>query len=347
MFHGSPTPTGCRFSVRYEVTHIAVPAIFSYNGQPVATVMRKQYAIRAASSVLSFVIGVNFSHFLRNIRTPPAQETPAFSITVSSRAPVDHSYLQKVDPFLLNRICTSSDELNYEGFQVLRTYDEKAARSVVTIKKRGKALAVYSDGEGIARKEASCFGLYPILGGKTKQLLVVQTSGGAHCCFSYHIYDLQPKFRLLFDSTKYPIGDGFDELEFKDLDGDGVHEFTQLDVTFDYWEDMAYVSSPQPENVFQYNPRIKRFLPANKKFSAYLLKDIAKDINKLDPSDPAQYWRTSFEITLRYIFVGKEDLGWKFYDKQFGIRPGGRDRMKTKIKNALKRDQLYRDISWR
>lgn len=305
--------------------------------------MKKQFAVRVAATLLSFLIGVIFSHFLRNIRTPPAQETPALSITVSP-APVGNSYLQKIDPFLLNRICTSSDELNYEGYEVRRNYDEKAERSVVTIKKRGKTLAIHSDGEGIARKEASCFGLYPILGGKTKQLLVVQTSAGAHCCFSYHIYDLRQKLRLLFDSTKYQIGDGFDELEFKDLDRDGVHEFTQLDMTFDYWEDMAYVSSSQPENVFQYSPRAKRFLPASKKFSAYLLRDVAKDIKNLDPSDPAQHWRESFDITLRYIFAGKENVGWKFYDKQNGIRPGGRDRMKTKIKNALKRDELYRSI---
>jgi hypothetical protein len=141
-----------------------------------------------------------------------------------------------------------------------------------------------------------------------------------------------------------PIGDGFDELEFKDLDRDGVQEFTQRDNTFNYWADLAYVSSPQPEVVFQYHPRLKRFLPASKKFSAYLLKDIAKDIQDLDRSDPHQHWVRSLDITLRYIFAGKEERGWKFYDKQFGIRPGGRDRMKTKIKKALKSDALYRSM---
>ena len=309
--------------------------------------MRKQFAVRAVATLLSFFIGVSFSGFVRHIRTVPAQQTPVVNSqrsTVPSTAPLNPSSEQTEEAFLQNKVCTSSDELKYEGYDVQRRYDEKAERSVVTIKKRGKTLAVHSDGEGRARKEASCFGLNPILGGKTKQLLVVQTSGSAHCCFSYRIYDLRPKFRLLFDSTKYPIGDGFDELEFKDLDRDGVHEFTQIDMTFDYWEDMAYVSSPQPEVVFQYNPRIKTFFPANKKFSAYLLRDVAKDIKKLDPSDPAPHWRGSFDITLRYIFAGKEERGWKFYDKQFGIKPGGRDWMKTKIKNALKQDQLYRSI---
>ena len=309
--------------------------------------MRKQFAVRASATLVSFIIGVNFSLFLRHIRMRPAQETPALhssQSTVSSNPPLNSLALRKENDILLNRVCTNSDELKYEDYEVSRNYDEKARRSVVTIKKHGKVLAVHRDGQGIARKEASCLGLYPILGGKTKQLVVVQTSGGAHCCFLYRIYDLRPKFRLLFDSEKYPIGDGFDELEFKDLDRDGVHEFTQLDMTFDYWEDMAYVSSPQPEVVFQYNPRIKKFLPANKKFADYLLKDVAKHIKNLDPSDPSQHWVRSFEITLRYIFAGKEDRGWKFYDKQFGLRPGGRDRMKTKIKKALKSDPLYRSI---
>ena len=303
--------------------------------------MRKQFAIRASAALLSFCIGVNCSLFLDVEETPTFNAQPSIP---SSTERLTFSPVQNDPPFLPNKICTTNDELKYEGYEVWRNYDDKARKSRVTIQKGGRVLAIHSDGEGRYLKEESCFGLYPVLGGKTKQLVVLQYSGGAHCCFSYRIYDLQPKFRLIFDSAKYPIGDGFDELEFKDIDGDGVHEFTQRTMTFHYWDDMAYVSSPEPSVVFEYNRRTRRFFPASKKFSAYLLKDVQKDIKKIDPNDPSQHWVRSLDITLRYIYAGKQESGWKFYDKQFGIRPGRRDRMKTKIKNALKGDALYRFI---
>ena len=248
------------------------------------------------------------------------------------------------EAFLQNKVCRTSDRLSYEGYEVSRHYDAKAKKSRVTIRKAGKVLAVHNDGAGIKLKEASCFGLFPVLGRKTKQLVVVQASGGAHCCFSYRIYNLRPNFSLLFDSANYPIGDGFDELEFNDIDGDGVHEFTQRSMTFHYWNDLAYVSSPEPTVVFQYNPRTNKFHPENKKFSAYLLKDVEKDIKALDSNDPGLHWVRSLDITLRYIFAGKERTGWKFYDKQFGLKPGQRDKIKTKIKNTLKGDVFYRSI---
>ena len=282
--------------------------------------MRKQLAIRASATLLSLFIA----------QTPSVSSPSRFRV-------------QNEKPYLINEVCTSRDQLTYDGYEVSRNYDEDVQESRVVIKKAGKVLTIHSDGRGIAEKETSCFGLYPVLGGKTKQLVVVQTTGGAHCCFRYRIYNLRPTFQLLFDSEKYPIGGGFDKLEFNDIDGDGVHEFTQRDITFHYWEDMAYVSSPEPEVVFQYNPRAKRFLPGNKKFKAYLLKDIEKDIENQDPNVP-KHWSWSLEITLRYIFAGNEKAGWRFYDKQFGIKPGARDKAKTKIKNELKRDVLYRSI---
>lgn len=241
------------------------------------------------------------------------------------------------ETLLLNKICTSSDNLEYKGYEVSREYDQRAEKSKVTIKKDGRVLAIHHNGEGLANKEASCFGLYRVLGRETEQLVIVQTSGGAHCCYSYRIYDLEPKFRPLFDGEKYPIGDGFDELEFTDIDGDGVQEFTQRVMTFDYWEDLSYTASPRPRVVFQYDPRAKRFYPASKQFAAYLLKDVGEDIRKLDPKDPAQLWVSELDITLRYIYAGKEKEGWKFFD-----RDGRDDETRYKIKKALKQDALYK-----
>jgi hypothetical protein len=232
--------------------------------------------------------------------------------------------------------------LEYEGYKVSKEYDAEARKSKVVIRKGVKVLAVNGDGEGF--RDSSCFGLYPVLGGGKQQLITVQTSGGVHCCFSYRIYDLVPKFRLLFDDGNYPIGDGFDELEFKDIDGDGVQEFTQRNMTFHYWEELAYVSSPQPEIVFRYDPWDKRFHPANKRFAAYLLEGVEDDIRGLDPNDPAQNWVGGLDITLRYIYAGEERKAWKFYDRTFGPKFYEKDTMKTKLKRTLMGDRVYRSL---
>jgi hypothetical protein len=310
--------------------------------------MRKHVA-RICVSLLSFFIGFSCTLLLSSLHTLEADK-PLIVPNSGSKRPLATASAPKFvfapkqedKPLLLNKICTSSDRLEYKGYEVSREYDQRAEKSKVTIKKDGRVLGGHNNGEGLANIEASCFGLYPVLSGKTEQLVIVQTSGGVHCCYSYRIYDLDPTFRLLFDSEKYPIGDGFDELEFKDINGDGVQEFTQRAMTFDYWDDLSYVESPQPRVVFQYDPQAKRFYPASKKFSTYLLKDVKEDIRKLNPEDPAQFWASELDITLRYIYAGKEKEGWKFFE-----RDGRDDKTKYKIKKTLRQDALYRFINGR
>lgn len=293
-------------------------------------------------SLLTFLVGVGATRV--SFDKKPSQ-VPARTIGIVSVTP-DQPPLtvttQSRETLLLNKICTSNDSISYKGLTVTRSYKPNFAKSKVTITKSRSVLATHSDGDGFQGKDSSCFGLYPVLGGKTKQLVIVQTSGGAHCCFSYRIYEMYPTFRLIFDSTEYPIGDGFDELEFQDIDGDGVMEFTQRVMTFDYWEDMAYTSSPQPKVVFKYDPRAKGFYPANRQFAAYLLRGIEKEIRELDRDDPARQWINGLDITLRYIYAGQEKKAWQFYDREFDVKPNEPDEMKSKIRITLQNDAAYR-----
>lgn len=308
----------------------------------------KSFAIRTTVALLSFLAGLCCDALPRLLHTKEAARPavtfdgePGTSASQPSPPQVALAQLEpEPAPALLDQMCAGGDSLEYRGYKVSKEYDSRADRWKIIIKKGGQVVAVNRDGDG--RRESSCFGLYPVLGGRAQQLMTAQTSGGMHCCYSYRIYDLSPAFRLLFDGDTYPIGDGFDELEFVDLDGDGVQEFTQRDMTFDYWDGMGYPSSPQPKIVFQYDPQAKKFYPANKKFSAYLLKDVDDDIKALDSDDPAQYWVSGLEITLRYIYAGKERKGWKLYDRTFGVKLYEKDRMKTKLKRTLMSDRVYR-----
>jgi hypothetical protein len=152
---------------------------------------------------------------------------------------------------------SKSNELRYRGYEVIRSFDSQTGKSSATIKRKGAVLARLRNGENSAGLESTRFGLFPFLGNHTQQLIVEQYTGGAHCCSIYTIYDLYPRFRLIFSSKKYPVGDGFDALIPVDLDSDGIYELPQRIMTFDYFDDFAYVESPDPKVVFHYDRKTK------------------------------------------------------------------------------------------
>jgi len=318
----------------------------------------KRLVFRIPVALITFAVGVAAAHLcfepptsvIYQIKKPPIVSQFSFSsapqFSFSNR--IQFSGPDQSDAsMLLNKICMPTDSLEYKGFEVSRSYEPKTEKSSVTIKKGGKVLAVNNVKSVLADKESSCFGLYPALGRETKQLIIVQTTGGAHCCLVYRIYDFEPKLHLIFDSEKYPVGDGFDELKFVDIDGDGVMEFTQRDMTFDYWQGLAYTASPHPEVVFQYDRKAKKYYPAKRKFAGYLLKGIEEEIGNLDKEDPYQDLANELDITLRYIYAGKEKQAWRFFDKEYGLKTGLENEMKSQkfqIKKALKGDPVYRFI---
>ena len=131
----------------------------------------------------------------------------------------------------LDSVFTPEDTLSYVGYEVRRCYDFQKGMWFATLEKEGKVLATFkSDGY---RKEMNNFGLFPFLGTKMKQLIIEQYSGGAHCCWSYWIFKLRADFEVIYDSQEYPVGYGLTPL---DLDKDGVFEFTQGLLTFDYFD---------------------------------------------------------------------------------------------------------------
>jgi hypothetical protein len=115
-------------------------------------------------------------------------------------------------------ICTNDWSLEYKGIRVERAYLKQDRTSTVFIKRGKRVLVRHSLGEDRFGHDSTFFGLYPLLGGKRKQLVIAQFSGGAHCCYQYWIYELYPRVRLLFDGTRFDIGDGFDPITFKDRD---------------------------------------------------------------------------------------------------------------------------------
>jgi hypothetical protein len=247
----------------------------------------------------------------------------------------------------LEEVFTKEDQLLYRGYEVTKCNDSQGDFWSATLKKDGKVLATFRSGY---KKEWTNFGLLPFLGGNTKQLIVEQFSGGAHCCWSYWILNLLPDLEVIYESQQYPVGYGLLPVE---LDEDGVFEFTQGILTFDYFDRLCHALSPIPTVVFKYVEDENRYLPASHLFPDYLLNRIEKDIQKVKELNEkvdfttyddsgGQYLSAVLQVVLCYIYAGKESEGWLFYDNKYQLPD--KEEMKSKIRKKLKSCLVYQHI---
>ena len=251
-------------------------------------------------------------------------------------------------PKVLDSVFVKKDTLLYQGHEVTRVYDSQNEVWFSTLKKGDEVITTFTSGGQL--KEWTNFGLFPFLGPETSQLIVEQFSGGAHCCWSYWIMNFFPDFEVIYVSEEYPVGYGLTPV---DLDADGMFEFTQTILTFDYFDRLPHALSPLPAVVFKYGES-NRYLPANQLFPDYLLEGIDDDIKRVKGfndtldfktyDDPhGEYLSAVLEVVLRYIYAGKQEEAWAFYEKAY--RLPDKKEMESKIREKLKDCPIYKEIS--
>ena len=246
----------------------------------------------------------------------------------------------------LDRFLTNTPRLSYRGYAVNVSLNRAQWRSTTTIKKHGRVLAKLSV-EHLGLEQATQIGLVQLFAGKTKQLVVQESNGGAHCCYRWHIYALSPEFREIFDSARYPIGDGMDDAELLDLNRDGVTEFIHSSNKFSYFDGLCFVCSPRPVVVFEYDEARGRYCPANHRFRSFALRDIKEErrkvaeMNRLGEYD-GTYFPTVLDIVVSYIYAGQERRAWLYYRRSYKLADKGR--MSRLMRQELQRDRIYRYV---
>lgn len=256
---------------------------------------------------------------------------------------------QPADTNLLDKVLSKEDRLSYKGYLIEKSQVKGEEFWNASLRKGDKVLAKFENGG--ENKDWTSFGLFPFLGADSKQLIVEQYSGGAHCCYSYWIYDPSTSLRLLFNNDKYGTGNMLSPV---DIDGDGVFEFEQSVMAFDYFH-LSHASSVFPAAVFAYDKKAGEYRPANRKFSAYVLQDIEKEIkevetlkaqsDKTDESYSENYFSAVLLVTLKYIYAGQQEKGWSFFDQEYKTHAGiAKDKMRAEIKDQLQREQVYNYI---
>ncbi|HZF41457.1 MAG TPA: hypothetical protein VE715_21745, partial [Blastocatellia bacterium] len=161
----------------------------------------------------------------------------------------------------LEGVFTKEDRLIYQEYEVTRSAKQGVDSWTITVRKNGKELSKFETG-ATGSKDWAKVGLFNFLGGQSPQLIVEGYSGGAHCCWEYRIIDLSPAYRLLYDSNDWRVGQGLTPV---DLDDDGVFEFIQSVMAFDYFH-VSHARAPFPKAIFKYDKKAGKYLPANHLF---------------------------------------------------------------------------------
>ena len=254
---------------------------------------------------------------------------------------------------LIGDILTQDNRLSY-GYYVLQKrqrrvrydYPQKARSSsslidvsYALLTRKGRALARFDDNIYFGMGNDTRFGLISVLGGSVKQVIISQDvpRGGTQW-----IIDLSRRARVIYDGPRWAVGREGDDMGVTDLDGDGVYEIT-VPITdfYDLQDKMSMAQIPLPEIVFKYDPRTREYLPANPLFQDYLFKGITSPAD-ISATDELNHRSLVLRSTLTFIYAGKRQEGWEYFDHYYKLKD--ESEIRRRVKSILARQPVYKFI---
>ena len=251
----------------------------------------------------------------------------------------------------ISEFFVDKEKLHYKGLVVQRLrkrikIDEgqqtfiTANASYVVLRRHGTTVRKF-DGISHPWGNGADFGLFALLGGESKQLIVSLDvfRGG-----SQWVVELSKSAHVIYDGRAWGTGRESDDMGIVDLDNDGVCEITVPITDFYEFQDKLPIARiPLPEIVFKYDPRAKKYLPANPLFQDYLLDSFKGETQHLTPPDDRfGHLADIMSIVLDLIFAGKETEAWAFFDHSYQL-PDKKE-ISARMRTTLLHNQVYRFI---
>jgi hypothetical protein len=220
------------------------------------------------------------------------------------------------------------------GEYVIRTYRWPDPEGCLQILKRGTVVysltsADFRIGNNLEGGAAIPVGT-DITGRGKHEAVVGEWTGGAHCCFTLHVFELAETFQEI---AQIELEDS-DTSHFVDLNHDGQYEIEGYDWTFAYWK-ASFNESPAPRIVLKY--RAGRFRlaldlmrkpsPSPSKFDA--MERAVEADNEWEPDAPPDceqdcgipvaLWKNMLDL----MYTGHADLAWRLLDEAWPIEKKG------------------------
>jgi hypothetical protein len=151
-----------------------------------------------------------------------------------------------------------------------------------------------------------------LTGNGRPDVLVTSSSGGAHCCSTHYIFELEPKLLLLAT-----IEDGDSDLaHFEKLDQHRGYYYVTSHI-WSYWP-ASFAASVSHKVVLRWNgekfqldlKRMRSAAPTPLQWNA-ALKDVDDALTD-GGATPDDLGMTLWDTTLDLIYTGHSDLAWKF-----------------------------------
>ena len=237
----------------------------------------------------------------------------------------------------------TTDSVSIDGFRVVKR--RKTARIAEYPKPIDVTYAVITRNGRLVSQFDGFAGVYHPLGGDTdfgvfsflpnsKQLLIEQTEWRN---WTHWIVAFSPRYGVVFNGRKWGVNR---ELMFGDIDGDGVYEISQAVTAFVFFEDLTNATSHLVDITFKYDPKTQEYLPANQILRSYSLSGIDDEIKALDKSDAHKFESEVLLIVLRYIYAGKRNEAWSFYNREYNL--ADKEHLRGKILATLRNEPVYR-----
>lgn len=251
-----------------------------------------------------------------------------------------------VQPKLISEFFFDGDRLDYNGYQIIKRKKEIDDRVecppedrhkpciipvfYTVIKQGGRVLATFDDFH-FALGNRNEIALCALLGGPGKQLIISQTGprSGRH-----YIVDMTSTPHILFDSNEYEVGR--EEVEILDLDNDGSYEIALAVTAFYMVFQVSMAETPLPRVIFKYNQQAKKYLPANHIFQRDMDPNISRD------KDPRSDMGRNLDILLDYIYAGREEEGWTFFEREYQLPD--KEKVKSEVLRVLRKAPAYNYI---
>jgi hypothetical protein len=167
----------------------------------------------------------------------------------------------------------------------------------------GWQLTFYSSGRAPLR---------PVAG---RHLILQDWSGGAHCCFDYHVLHVQGAHIR----REGLIRAGDCSLRVADIDGDGALELIACDARFAYAFDLPFTESPLVPLVYAFRDRT--YQADNRRYPQVFRYRIAQERRRLAEAEQAGDTRGArravISLLLHRLYAGRVTEGWCAFEQGY------------------------------
>jgi len=181
-----------------------------------------------------------------------------------------------------------------------------------------------------------------ITGDGQPNLVVSEWTGGAHCCFLFHVFEIGSRFRHIqtIDAVHSDLAD------FENMDEDPDLEFLMADWTFAYWN-ASFAASPAPGVILKYNGETYEMaydLMRKPGLSPQDLNQLASDIKSWqgweDDRPPSILWGEMLTL----IYTGNMVQAWDLFDRSWPEGVSGKEQFLQEFKLQLQESPFWKSV---